>query len=187
MEHVRARIPDVSLLALLLAVSGVALATGDDRANQVGHVHGIAQVGITADGSDVTVRLTAPAATLIGFERAPRTADERQTLRLAAENLKTGDALFRFNTEAGCWLAHVDVDADPGSTKKGGAAAGHSEMGASYRFSCDRPSALASAAVGLFVGFPALERVLVRYSTPAGRGGAELTPRNPVVLLVPLQ
>lgn len=174
-------------MALLLGVCVATLARGDDRGNQADQVHGVAEVGISVDGSDVAVKLTAPAVTLIGFERAPRTSDERQTLRLAAENLKTGNALFRFNTEAGCWLAEVDVDADPGRTRKGGAADGHPAMGARYRFSCDRPSALASAAVGLFVGFPALERVLVRYSTPAGRGGAELTPRNPVVSFIPLE
>ncbi len=179
--------PRLSLLAPLL--SGLlwpAFAGAGEPAAPAGHVHGVAHLDINVEGSEIAVKLSAPSATLVGYERAPQTPDERQTLRLAAENLKTGDALVRFNTEADCVLLKADVDADPGGTKRGKGAGGHSDLGASYRFSCGQPAALSSAALGLFVGFPALERVLIRYATPGGRGDAELTPRNPVVSFVPL-
>ena len=38
-----------------------------------------------------------------------------------------------------------------------------------------------SAALGLFVGFPAVQRAHVRYTTSQGQGTAELNPGKPVV------
>jgi hypothetical protein len=143
---------------------------------------GTAELTIAAESDAVLVRLVAPAASLIGFAGKPRTADQRETLALAVQNLKTGDGLFRFNTQAFCRLEDARVDGDP-KPAKGQAA----DLGASYRFVCDRPDAVSSVAVALFLGFPALEQVLVHYTMVRGRGEAVLTPRNPVVSLIPLR
>lgn len=142
---------------------------------------GTAELRVLAGPDAVRVELQAPAATLLGFEGKPRTPEQRATLALAAENLKTGDGLVRFNTQAYCRLEDARIDADPKAAKGRGA-----DLGASYRFVCDQPQALTSAAVAIFMGFPAVERVRVRYSTAAGQGEALLTPRNPVVSFVPL-
>ena len=143
---------------------------------------GSADLSILAEPNGVRVELLAPAVTLIGFAGKPRTRDQRETLALAVENLKTGDGLVRFNTQAFCRLDDARVDGDP-TAAKGKTA----DLGASYRFRCDHPDALASAALALFIGFPALEQVRVRYSTPLGQGEALLTPRNPVVSFIPLK
>jgi hypothetical protein len=142
---------------------------------------GTADLTIAAGPDGVRVEILAPAATMIGFEGKPGSQDQREALALAVENLKTGDGLVRFNTQAFCRLDDARVDGDPKAPK------GHTaDLGASYRFACDQPGALSSAAVALFLGFPALERVRVRYATPRGQGEALLTPRNPVVSFVPL-
>ncbi len=86
---------------------------------------------------------------------------------------------MRFNPQAACALETARVDTDPR-----GKAAG---MGASYRFGCTFPGSLNSAALGVFLGFPALRRVHVNYSTPQGQGAALLTLGNPVVTFIPLQ
>ncbi len=143
---------------------------------------GTATLSINGKGAEVQVELAGPAASLVGFERAPRWAAERETLALAAENLKTGDGLVRFSTPAGCRLEQAKIDADPAPKGKGPA-----DLGASYRFHCDRPEALDSAALGLFMGFPALARVHVRYDLSGVRGEAAATPSNPVVSFIPLQ
>lgn len=135
-----------------------------------------------ADGPQVRVELRGPAASLVGFEHDPRTAEERSTLALAAHNLKTGDGLVRFNTQGGCRLAEARVDSDPAPQGKSPA-----ELGASYLFQCDRPEALGSAALGLFMGFPALARAHVHYELAGVSGEAIVTPRNPVVSFVPLR
>ncbi|MGE5155285.1 MAG: ZrgA family zinc uptake protein [Bdellovibrio bacteriovorus] len=159
-------------LLSLLSAAGVSAAPGQDTAT----------IRMTADGSRVEVDLRGPAAGLVGFEQAPRNADQRQTLALAAQNLKTGDGLVRFSSQAGCRLEEAQVDADPAPKGKEPA-----ELGAHYRFHCDRPEALGSAALGLFMGFPALARAHVHYDMGGVSGEAVLTPANPVVTFVPLR
>ena len=184
-----------SIARILIALGAAsAQAEGAGPGQQGAHVHGIGHLNVAAEGSSVVVELIAAAAGLIGFERAPRSDAERETFNLAKENLMAGDAMIRFNTEAGCRLETAEVDADfaqagqahahdQGSHDGGDA---HGDFHVSYRFECERPDELGSAALGLFAGFPALERVLVHYVTAEGQGGAELTPRQAVMSFVPL-
>ncbi len=141
---------------------------------------GTADLVIRIQGPRVEARLSAAAQTLVGFTGAPADAVQRDELKTAAENLRHGDALIRFNPQASCVLERARVDADP-RERRGGAV-----MGADYRFHCDFPQALGSAAVALFMGFTALERVHVHYSGDAGAGAAVVTRTNPVFTLVPL-
>lgn len=192
----------VPVALIVLGVGIVASTQAEDAGyrQQGTHVHGIAYLTLAAEDSKVLVELTSPAASLIGFERAPRTDDERATLELAKENLMAGDAMIRFNTEAGCRLDTAEIDAefaDAGDSDLHShghshdhagdeGTDGHADFHVRYGFVCDRPNDLGSAALGLFAGFPALERVLVQYVTAEGQGGAELTPRQAVFTFVPL-
>ncbi|RKT45864.1 DUF2796 domain-containing protein [Thiocapsa rosea] len=195
----------VSVTAIMMGLA-VATASGEDtgQRRQGAHVHGIAHMTLAAEGDKVLIELTSPAASLIGFERAPRTDEERATLALAKENLMAGDAMIRLNIEAGCRLETAEIDAAFAEVGQSRGAKhdhahahdhdhdadhgedGHADFVVRYGFVCDRPDALGSAALGLFSGFPALERVLFQYVTAEGQGGAELTPRAPVVTFVPL-
>jgi len=157
-----------SMLGALMAVA----APGQDTAT----------LKVISDGPRVRVDLRAPAAGLVGFARGPRSAAERETLSLATQNLETGDALVRFNSQAGCWLKDARVDSDPAPKGKS-----PGELGASYVFHCDQPRLLSSAALGLFMGFPALVRAHVYYEVAGAAGEAVLTPTNPVVSFVPLR
>lgn len=170
--------------SLLALVGGLAAAQGEGERGR-GTGYGVAELTLSAAGSDLAVEFVGPAASLVGFEHAPATAAERATLRLATDNLKTGDGMLRLNTQARCRLASAEVQT--GLDRKGRKGDGRVEMSASYRFTCEQPDRLESAAVGLFVGFPALERVLVRYALPDGKGAAELTRNRPVVSFIPLQ
>ena len=142
---------------------------------------GTAELRIRAEGATVRVELSAAAETLVGFTGTPGTAAQQQDLKVAGENLKHGEALVRFNPQASCLLEEAKVDADPRERD------GEAGMGASYRFNCVFPKMLNSAALGLFIGFPALQRVHVHYTTAQGQGAAVLTLGNPVVTFVPLQ
>lgn len=142
---------------------------------------GTAVVRIIGDGGELQVELLAPAISLLGFEHDPRTSDERKTLRLAEENLRAGEALVRFSTRAACRLEHAEVDRG-----SGGKADRPRELSARYRFACDQPGLLDSAAVGLFVAFPLLERLFLRYEVAGVRGVAELNRGRPVASFVPL-
>jgi hypothetical protein len=188
--HVRSVAAALLILCFILGVGVQAEDSG--HRHKGAHVHGVAYLNLAAEDTKILVELTSPAASLIGFERAPRTDDERATLALAKQNLMAGDAMIRFNTEAGCRLENAEIDAefaDAGhshdhDTHNGETA--HADFHVSYAFDCERPDELGSAALGLFVGFPALERVLVQYVTADGQGGAELTRSQAVVSFVPL-
>ena len=142
---------------------------------------GTVDLRIRADGKIVQVDLSAAAPTLVGFAGSPVDADQRETLIIAKENLTHGEVLVRFNPQASCLLEDAKVDADPQGHN------GAADLGASYRFHCIFPQSFKSAALGLFVGFPAVQRVHVHYRTDQGQGAAELTPGNPVVNFIPLQ
>jgi hypothetical protein len=169
-------------LALVTSASASAVQGAARSAVQPQESPGTADLSIRGDGEKVAVELSAPAITLLGFDHSPRGAEERATLELAKENLQTGDALIRFNTRAGCRLASATVNAQLAPSHSGR----QPSMSASYRFECDQPEQLESAAVGLFVGFPALERVLVRYALPQRKGGTVLTRARLVVSFVPM-
>lgn len=164
----------LSCLSGILALTAVTLTQGAPDA-------GFAKVTIRTEGGTVRVELTAPALTLVGFAGDPGNTAQREDLTLAAENLQSGDALVRFNTQARCVLESAKVDADPRIRK------GAADLGASYRFGCALPGELQSAAIGLFVGFPALRQVHVHYTTAQGQGAAIATPSNPIVNFIPLR
>ena len=168
-----------SLLFTILAIglAGAVMAGETAHLKQGAPVSGVAHLSVVTEGAEVRVELASLAATLVGFARTPKTSTERETLNLAKANLNAGDGMIRFNTQAGCRLVEARVQTDFGKPP---------EIRASYRFSCDQPDRLDSAALGLFIGFPALQRVLVQYKTKEGQGGAELTPINTVVTFVPL-
>ncbi|MBK1721018.1 ZrgA family zinc uptake protein [Thiocystis violacea] len=174
--------------ALVVAASlwslGLAAEEGQPGAarKQRPHVHGVAHLKLAIDGPEVEVELFAPGVTLVGFEHAPQTDMESETLRLARENLRAGDGMIRFNTDAACRLVKARVETDLPEASSGQA---HADISAYYRFDCAQPRALDSAALGLFTGFPALQRVLVHYEMAEGRGAAELTRGNPVVGFIP--
>ncbi|AFL75139.1 ZrgA family zinc uptake protein [Thiocystis violascens] len=188
----RRRLAILMVLIVAIEFAGTTSARESPPRQPTAHVQGTARIAMNADGPDVLVELSAPAVTLVGFEHAPATADERETLRLARENLKAGDGMIRFNTNADCRLIESRVDAqlsDRRRTSTRGQDPGTAEpahLTARYRFRCDRPDRLDSAALGLFMGFPVLQRVLVHYVTNDGQGEAELTPVNPIMSFVPL-
>jgi hypothetical protein len=199
MNRIRTYAVSFTAITLCLALAS-APAEEIGQRRQGAHVHGMAHMSLAAEGNKVLIELTSPAASLIGFERAPRTDDERATLALAKENLMAGDAMIRLNIEAGCRLETAEIDAEFADAGQGRGAGhghdhdhdadhgddGHADFVVRYSFVCDRLEELGSAALGLFSGFPALERVLFQYVTAEGQGGAELTPRSPVVTFVPL-
>ena len=84
-----------------------------ERLGTVGaHEHGIARLGLAVDGTRLTVDLELPAESVLGFERAPRSAEERATVAEALDRLRTGGArLIAFPDGAICSLDSAEVEA----------------------------------------------------------------------------
>ena len=84
-----------------------------ERLGTVGaHEHGIARLGLAVDGTQLTVDLQLPAESVFGFERAPRSAEERATVAEALDRLRTGGArLIAFPDGATCTLDSAELHA----------------------------------------------------------------------------
>ena len=151
----------------------------DHRAHGA-HVHGLANLNLVLDGENVLVELQSPAANLVGFEHAPSSEADKTAVQEAVRKLEAGNALFAFNSEAGCALAAAEVKSDQlamqdhehdhshddGST--------HSEFFASWQFDCSSPAALKSVTTDLFAQFSGFEEITVQYIINEQQGAAEL-------------
>ena len=87
-----------------------------ERLGTVGaHEHGIARLGLAVDGTLLTVDLQLPAESVFGFERAPRSAEERATVAEALDRLRTGGGrLIAFPDGTTCTLDSAEVQAPEG-------------------------------------------------------------------------
>jgi hypothetical protein len=190
----RARLQVLVLGTALWAVAAPVPAQQDhDHAQhraQGAHVHGLGLLDVAQEGSGLYLRLEVPAASIVGFEHAPRGDQERASLEKALETLRAGSALFQLSAAAGCALADATLESplvqslagtDDGDLDHAGDASGHADIAAEYRFDCDRPARLEEIRVTLFERFPALQRLKVQILSEQGQAGAELTPADPVL------
>ena len=91
------------------------LVEGEPLGTVGAHEHGIARLGLAVDGTRLTVDLQLPAESVFGFERAPRSEEERATVAEALDRLRTGGAgLIAFPDGASCALDSAEVEAPEG-------------------------------------------------------------------------
>ena len=134
------------------------------------HTHGGGEVNISIEGNRVTVELEIPFDSLIGFEHAIRTPEQKQLAADMLTILKEGNKMFRFTPTAKCTLNSVDFENDgmPKGSEEG-EDGGHDDLEAKYVFTCAEPEKLASVEVGLFKGFRRLNKLEVKLAAPAGQ------------------
>lgn len=137
------------------------------------HRHGDAELEVTLDGQQLTVRLDAPLDSLLGFERAPRTAAERQAAAALLARLKGAPPLVRPDAAADCGAAEVTVSAEvlTAANPKPGE---HADLEAGFVFTCRQAAKLGALEVGFFDAFPRLRRLDVRWALPQGQGQRSL-------------
>jgi Protein of unknown function (DUF2796) len=149
------------------------------------HEHGVITMDVALDGPVLSVALAMPLDTLLGFERAPRTAAERQAATAALARLRDGGVLFIPAAAAQCTLQSAEVSA-PVLEAAGQAPAGaHADLDAEYRFQCAQPARLASLDVRLFDALRRIERIEVQAALPAGQRKARLSRSQTVLRLAP--
>jgi hypothetical protein len=180
---------------------------GDDHDHehrqQEAHVHGIAALNLALEGNQVQLELDSPAANVVGFEHVPSSDEDQAAMDKAVARLENGDALFRFNDEAGCRMqaatvtseliedehagahdqdAHDHADEEAGDhDEHGHDGEPHADILAAYHFECDSPNQLARLTVGLFEAFTGMEEIKVQYVIENKQGAAELTAQDQVV------
>ncbi len=157
------------LFALMLLLSATPALAG---AGHGAHVHGHATLDVAIDGAEVTVELDTPADNLLGFERVPRSAADKQQAGKVLAQLGQPAQLFRLNPEAQCSAATPAIEAPLliGRPVSGE----HNDIGASYSYRCAKPAALARLDVFLFEVFPRLQQIRLQLAGPAGQRGMVL-------------
>ena len=149
----------------------------DDEFTQLGaHVHGAATLTLVLEGNELQLALQSAAYNIVGFEHAPSTAEQKQEIALALDNLAQGK-WFSLNREANCEIQSADANTDltePGYT-------GHGDFYANLSLLCQRPALLQQLDLSLFSLTPALEKIDVQWVINGQQGAATTTLSNSAV------
>lgn len=147
------------------------------------HTHGVVTLGVAVDQSTITLELSAPLESLVGFERAPRTDAERQRVQQALERLKSATGLFTIDPAAQCQLKTVELTSDvlglgaqsASATdshphgKKAHAQDEHADLEGRFVFGCAQATRARYVDVGLFTAFSRIRTVQAQVASPAGQ------------------
>jgi hypothetical protein len=141
------------------------------------HVHGEARMEISVDREQLVVALEIPLDSLLGFERAPRNASEKEVVQGMATKLKDAGKVLMPSAAAQCISTGVELDSPVlgGKSEPGG----HNDIDARYTWRCAKPEALRDIATGLFANFPRLQRIIVQFAGPQGQRAGRLDARIP--------
>lgn len=146
------------------------------------HEHGVASLNVALDGQTLEIQLESPAMNLVGFEHTANSDADKAKVASTLQQLERPQALFALPIEAKCALQQSDLD-----SPLFGATAhehehnqpAHSDIDASYRFTCGNPQALKVLELGTFFGtFPGTTKLQVQLIGPNGQQGAELAEGN---------
>lgn len=142
-----------------------------DEFTQLGaHVHGAATLTLVLEGNELQLALQSAAFNIVGFEHAPSSAEQKQEVALALDNLAQG-AWFNLNREANCEIQSSDTNTDltaPGYS-------GHGDFYANISLLCQRPALLQQLDLGLFSLTPSLAKVDVQWVLNGQQGAATVT------------
>nr|WP_082708929.1 DUF2796 domain-containing protein [Marinobacterium profundum] len=198
---------------VMATVVAMAAGTGMSHAAEFeqqydGHAHGVAQLDLVLDGSELMLQLYSPAMNLVGFEHRARSASERQAVDAALEGLHQAEQMIKLDAAAGCTLRHAEVTqalldteersetAEHGHAEEhahedehdhtrahepegqGEAGRAHTDFEVSYAFHCTAPEKLTSIGLAFFARFPGLETLDVRMITADGQRALTLDSHN---------
>jgi hypothetical protein len=162
------RLPALTVsLAALLAAAHLA-------ARAAPHQHGVGAMDVALDGAALTVTLRLPLDTLVGYERAPRTAAERAAADAVLLQLRDASTLLVPDAAAGCRAQPPAIDAGPLAPGAQPVRGEHADLEATYTFTCAQSAQLRAIALPIFETLPRLQRVDVQVAGPQGQRKATL-------------
>ncbi|PXW98845.1 uncharacterized protein DUF2796 [Sphaerotilus hippei] len=136
------------LLAGLLGVLALTAQAGG-QGHAAAHVHGLVPLEIVVEPGVVTIGMEAPLDSLLGFERAPRSAAEKQAAQALLQALRSGQGLFAFDPAAGCLLQGASATSEALEPPAGAArTVEHADVDARFEFRCTTTQALRAVDVG---------------------------------------
>lgn len=156
------------------------------RAGAMPHQHGTAHASLVLEGTEVTISLTIPLDSLLGYEDAPRSDRERRVAEELLTWMRQGELVFQLEASSPCSLIRSMVQAPvielpllrmtPGDTpgvpipgtRTAPKAPGHHDLQAQYVFACATPEPPKAIRTLLFSSFKRLERVEMSAVLPHG-------------------
>ena len=151
------------------------------------HEHGLAQLNIAIEDSQIYLELASPAANIIGFEHKPHNDTQRQTLKKALKILNQPKLLFTPSPPANCKLSKFEVDADTlqetHEKKDSHNHTGHADFSAHYVFHCNKIDKLDTLQLPLLQQFPGIKQLQVQLLTESGQRAMTITANKATINL----
>ncbi|MFD0916879.1 DUF2796 domain-containing protein [Pseudahrensia aquimaris] len=165
----------IASLAILATSFTPVLAT--EKRELDSHEHGHVKLEIAIEGNAMEIKLEAPGESIVGFEHAAKTDDQKAAVAKAREQLSDANTLFVIPADAGC-----TVQASSAELHQHG---NHNEFEGEYTFNCTNTAALASMETKLFSLYPSIEEIDVDYVSANGQGSVELEADSPRITFAP--
>ncbi len=161
------------------------------------HVHGAGTLQLVLEGDQLHIELSLPAMNVVGFEHAPKTAEQRDAVMKAVALLQDSSHVIEPPAAAGCTTAPGRVESalledqqksdpyDHGHDHNHGHTdeEAYADFDVTYRFDCRQPKALSSLKVTLFQHLPRLEKLEVQSVMPGGQQVRQLVPGQDTLAL----
>lgn len=175
-------------LSFLLATSTLLLSQSMDvlagQPDTRAHEHGVARLELFKLATELQISFYATGTDILGFEHQPQNQTEAETVKKAIALLAEADKLFQIDG-AQCSLKQhqsnlAAVQKHPASEHKHSHEhehehSGHSDIEASYQFSCKTATAPVTVKVHLFSLFPELQKINSSWITDRGQSAATLS------------
>lgn len=192
----------IPVIATAIACS----ASAEEKRHLDAHEHGVGTLNIAFEGNQIAMELEAPGADIVGFEHAPESAEDRESVDAMIAVLAQPLKLFVLSDDAKCSVVeakaalvgegaehdeHHDEDHaehhDEHDNEHHGedhAEGGtHSEFHAEYLLSCAEPTAITQIDFAYFAQFPNAHELEVQLISDKGSHGYEVERDAPVLSL----
>lgn len=175
--------------SLVVGLTALHLSTSA-QATEAAHVHGLMHLDIAIDKKLLTLQLASPLDSLLGFERRPRTAAERQAADALLKQMADAATLFKPDAAAQCVPTKVNIESaalqstSQAEGRNGNKESEHADLEASYEFHCAHPDKLTAVEIGLFVAFKRLQKIEVQVAGAKLQSKQTLQRPNKVVKLL---
>lgn len=158
---------------------------GHEHGSLDSHEHGVAMLQIAREGNEIQLNFRSPSVNIVGFEHRARSEEQASSVVSAQQTLEQAQSLFGFEGTA-CQPAMVNVDVsaltpedkhhdDHDHDHDHGDQGTHSEVTASYQFTCDSGAALDALRIRLIDAFQGIEHLEVQWVSGSAQGAMEIT------------
>lgn len=145
--------------------------------HQEAHEHGIANLQLVTDQTQLTIRLELPMVNLTRFEHQPKTAEEQQLLAQQTKMMRQIGDWAKINGQAACETDKTNLDIEDHDHQ-----GEHHNFGINFSIKCTNLKELHSIELLLFDKLPSLEKVKADWIHQGKQNTTHLTAENPKII-----